>query len=188
VSKQVWLLPPFTQRATAPQIAEIRRKLEEGLDGGGLGVGLLLDYMRDAVSPDELAMIFDVAGDREVPVFVHVRRNLPGDPKGLDEVLALAEQYDTALFICHITHNAMSGIEEWLEKIDAARARGVKVTTETLSYLAGGTSISADVFRKRDWRSIFAINYTDVQWVATGEWLTEETWEHYAETGAWRNG
>ena len=174
--------PAFTQRATAPQIAEIRRKLEEGLDGGGLGVGLLLDYMRDAVSPDELAMIFDVAGDREVPVFVHVRRNLPGDPKGLDEVLALAEQYDTALFICHITHNAMSGIEEWLEKIDAARARGVKVTTETLSYLAGGTSISADVFRKRDWRSIFAINYTDVQWVATGEWLTEETWEHYAET------
>ena len=173
--------PAFTQRATAPQITAIRRKLEEGLDGGGLGIGLLLDYMRDAVSQDELAMIFGVAGEHKVPVFVHVRRNLPGDPQGLDEVLALAEQYDTAVFICHITHNAMNGIERWLEKIDAARARGVRVTTETLSYLAGGTSISADVFRKRDWRTIFAIDYTDVQWVATGEWLTEETWGRYAE-------
>ena len=76
----------------------------------------------------------------------------------------------------------MNGIETWLEKIDAARARGVTVTTETLSYLAGGTSISADVFRKRDWRSIFAIDYSDVQWVATGEWPTEKTWEHYART------
>ncbi len=174
--------PAFTQLATAPQIAAIRDKIEDGLDGGGLGIGLLLDYMRDAVSQEELAMIFRVAGERKVPVFVHVRRNLPGDSSGLDEVLALAEQYDTAVFICHITHNAMNGIEAWLEKIDAARARGVRVATETLSYLAGGTSISADVFRKRDWRSIFAIDYSDVQWVATGEWLTQESWEHYAET------
>lgn len=174
--------PAFTQLATAPQIAEIRRKIEVGLDGGGLGVGLLLDYMRDAVSADELAMIFSVAGERSVPVFVHVRRNLPGDTAGLDEVLALAEHHNTAVFICHITHNAMNGIETWLEKIDAARARGVSVTTETLSYLAGGTSISADVFRQRDWRRIFAIDYSDVQWVATGEWLTEKTWKHYAET------
>ena len=174
--------PAFTQLATASQIAAIRDKIEDGLDGGGLGIGLLLDYMRDAVSQEELAMIFRVAGERKVPVFVHVRRNLPGDSSGLDEVLALAEQYDTAVFICHITHNAMNGIEAWLEKIDAARARGVRVATETLSYLAGGTSISADVFRKRDWRSIFAIDYSDVQWVATGEWLTQESWEHYAET------
>lgn len=174
--------PAFTELATAPQIDAIRRKLEEGLDAGGLGIGLLLDYMRDAVSQDELAMIFSVAGRRKVPVFVHVRRNLPGDSSGLDEVLGLAEQHDAPVFICHITHNAMNGIETWLEKIDAARARGVTVTTETLSYLAGGTSISADVFRKRDWRTIFAIDYSDVQWVATGEWLTEKAWEHYAET------
>lgn len=49
-----------------------------------------------------------------------------------------------------------------------------------MSYAAGGTSISADVFRRRDWRSIFDISYEDVQWVATGEWLTKETWEKYA--------
>ena len=170
----------FTQVASAAEIEAIRGRMEQGLNEGGLGIGLLLDYMRDAVSDEELAMIFALAAQREVPVFVHVRRNLPGDPAGLDEALGLAERFGTRVFICHITHNAMGGIGDWLRRIDAARARGVDVATETLSYLAGGTSISADVFRKRDWRAIFDIDYGDVQWVATGEWLTEQSWRDYA--------
>ncbi len=174
--------PAFTQPASTTQIEALRQRLIWGLDQGGLGIGLLLDYMRDAVSAEELAMVFGLAGERQVPVFVHVRRNLPGDPAGLDEVLRLAEDSAAPLFVCHITHNAMDGIDDWLERIDAARARGVRVTTETLSYLAGGTSISADVFRKRDWRAIFDIDYGDVQWVETGEWLTESSWQRYAST------
>lgn len=179
--------PAFEQPATDDQIEEIRQHLHQGIEQGGLGIGLLLDYMRDAVSDKELRMIFEVAADHDVPVFTHVRRNLPGDPSGLNEVLALAKSTGAAVFICHITHNAMGSVGDWLTTIDQARADGVRVTTETLSYLAGGTSISADVFRKRDWQAIFDITYEDVQWVATGEWLTKESWNHYARhepTGA----
>ena len=99
---------------------------------------------------------------------------MPGDPTGLDEVIALAEAHKVATMICHIAHSAMGGIGVWLSKIDAANARGARITTETLSYLAGGTSIAADVFVNRDWRAIFDIDYEDVQWVPTGEWLDEE--------------
>lgn len=172
--------PAFEQPATDDQIEEIRQHLHQGIKQGGLGIGLLLDYMRDAVSDQELRMIFEVAADHDVPVFTHVRRNLPGDPSGLNEVLALAKTTGAAVFICHITHNAMGSVGDWLTTIDKARADGVRVTTETLSYLAGGTSIAADVFRKRDWQAIFDITYEDVQWVATGEWLTQESWNHYA--------
>ncbi|MGD2008837.1 MAG: amidohydrolase family protein [Cellvibrionales bacterium] len=174
--------PAFTQRANRQQIATMRALLARGLDEGGLGIGLLLDYMQAAVTADELDMIFSLAGERNVPVFVHVRRFLPGDPTGLNEVLALAEEHGAPVFICHITHSAMGGVGQWLAAIDAARQRGVRVATETLTYLAGGTSIGADVFRERDWRQIFAIDYGDVQWVATGEWLTEERWQHLAAT------
>jgi N-acyl-D-aspartate/D-glutamate deacylase len=174
--------PAFEQPATAEQIEEIRQHLNQGIKQGGLGIGLLLDYMRDAVTDKELRMIFEVAADHDVPVFTHVRRNLPGDPSGLNEVLALAKTTGAAVFICHITHNAMGSVGDWLKTIDQARADGVRVTTETLSYLAGGTSISADVFRKRDWQAIFDITYEDVQWVATGEWLTQKSWNHYATT------
>ena len=57
-------------------VAEIARLLDEGLTNGGLGIGLLLDYLNAAVDPGELSMIFDVAAAHDAPVFVHVRRGL----------------------------------------------------------------------------------------------------------------
>ncbi len=172
--------PSWQQPATAAQIAQMATLLQQGIDQGGLGIGVLLDYMTDAVNQAELTMLFDVAARNAVPLFIHVRRGDRGDPAGLLEVLAQAERSGAALYICHITHNAMGRIGEWLALLDAARSRGVEVATETLSYAAGGTSISADVFRKRDWRRLFDIDYSDVQWVATGEWLTESRW-HYLQ-------
>ena len=137
--------------------------------------------MKDAIRPEELRLIFETAGAFQQPVTVHVRRGMPGDPSGLDEILALALETNAPTLICHITHSAMGGLSDWLKKIDAANEAGAQVTTETLSWLAGGTGINADVFRLRDWRAIFAIDYSDVQWVETGEWLTEETFKRYQQ-------
>ena len=75
----------------------------------------------------------------------------------------------------------MSGVDDWLDEIDAALARGVDVTTEMFPWTSGSAAISSDVF-SRNWREIFAIDYTDVQWAETGEWLTEETFQAYRET------
>lgn len=171
----------FTKPASANEIETMRQLLHQGLDDGGLGIGVLLDYMTSAVSKAELEMIFTVASERDVPVFVHVRRGLPGDPAGLLEVIELAKTSHAATFVCHITHNAMGGIGEWLSLIDAANNDGANITTETLSYAAGGTFIGADVFQRRDWQRIFDISHEDVQWVATGEWLTQETWDKYSK-------
>lgn len=171
-----WLKP-----ASKAQIASMRTLIEQGLDNGGLGIGVLLDYMTAAVTDAELRMVFDVAAARQVPVYVHVRRGHTGDPSGLIEVIELAKTTKAPLFVCHITHNAMGRIGDWLAMIDQANRDGANITTETLSYAAGGTSISADVFRRRDWQKIFDISYEDVQWVATGEWLTKESWDKYAK-------
>jgi N-acyl-D-aspartate/D-glutamate deacylase len=172
----------WTRKATDAELSLMREMIERGLSEGGLGIGVALDYMTRAVSDEELRMVFEVAGQHQAPVYVHVRRGLAGDPAGLLEVLALATDTGAPLFVCHITHSAMGNVAQWLGLIDAARSEGVRVATETLSYAAGGTNIGADVFRYRDWQAIFGITYEDVQWVATGEWLTEETWNHYAKT------
>lgn len=171
----------FIEPANAAQIDEMRLMINQGIDDGGLGIGVLLDYMTSAVTDDELRMLFDVAAEREVPIHVHVRRGYTGDPAGLDEVIKLALETKAALFVCHITHNAMGQISTWLAKIDEANRKGANIATEMLSYGAGGTSISADVFQRRDWQKIFDITYEDVQWVATGEWLTKETWDKYSK-------
>ena len=171
----------FTQTATAAQRQQMERMLEAELDAGGLGIGFLLDYMTRAVDVAKRDMIFAVAARQNVPVFVHVRRGIDGDPAGLLEVIAAAERLGAAVHICHLNASAMSGVEVWLDEIDAARARGVDVTTEMFPWTSGSAAISSDVF-SRNWREIFAIDYTDVQWAETGEWLTEETFKAYRET------
>ena len=155
----------FTETATFAQRNQIRGMLEAELDAGGLGIGFLLDYMTRAVDDAERDMVFEVAARYEVPVFVHVRRGIDGDPAGLLEVLQAAEGYGAAVHICHLNASAMSGVDEWLDEIDAARARGVDVTTE-MFLTAGSAAISRRVFPQlaRD----FAIEYTDVQWAETG--------------------
>ena len=171
----------FTQTATAAQRQQMERMLEAELNEGGLGIGFLLDYMTRAVDDAERDMIFAVAARYEVPVFVHVRRGIDGDPAGLLEVIEAAEQYGAAIHICHLNASAMSGVDVWLDEIDAARARGVDVTTEMFPWTSGSAAISSDVF-SRNWREIFAIDYSDVQWAETGEWLTEDTFKAFRET------
>lgn len=168
----------FTRRATRAEIEQMRILLEQGLMSGGIGIGVLLDYASEGVSSEELKMIFEVAAKHDSPVTVHVRRGLPGDASGLDEVISLAKTTKAPLLICHIAHSAMQGVDIWLAKIDAANAQGARISAETLTYAAGGTAISAAVF-DRDWQSIFNISYADVQWTATGERLTEESFRRY---------
>jgi N-acyl-D-aspartate/D-glutamate deacylase len=166
----------FTQRASAAQVEEMRALIQQGLDQGGLGIGLLLDYMSEAVSDEELRMIFDVARANNSVVWAHIRRGVNGDIAPLNDMLELAVATGAKLHICHINANAMGAIGGWLAAIDEANARGADVTTEIFPYTAGSTSIMADVFN-RDWQTIFGITYEDVQWSETGEYFTQESWE-----------
>ena len=170
----------FVERATPRERKRMRAMLHKGIDEGGLGIGVPLDYFSEAVDRDELKMVFEVASEREVPLFVHVRRGINGDPAGLREALELAKETGASVHICHISHNAMRNIALFLAEIRDARAAGVDVTTEVLPYNAGSALISSAVFG-RDWRTIFAIDYEDVEWAATGERFTKEKWEEYRE-------
>ncbi len=169
-----------TRIADADDREQLRTMLHEGIDQGGIGIGLPLDYYSEGVDNDEVRAIFEVAAERRAPIFVHVRRGINGDPAGIREVLALAKETGASLHVCHITHNAMVNIELFLREIREARSAGVDVTTEILPYTAGSTSIGAAVFG-RDWRTIFNIDYGDVEWAATGERFTKETFEEYRE-------
>jgi hypothetical protein len=75
----------------------------------------------------------------------------------LIEVIDLAKSSGASLFVCHISHNAMGNIGDWLTLIDEANQQGADIATETLTYGAGATTISADVFQRRDWQKIFDI-------------------------------
>lgn len=171
----------YVDLANDDQIAQMESLLDAGLSAGGLGIGLLIDYLSVAISDVELAMVFDVAARHKAPVFTHIRRGLPGDQSGLIEVIREAQRSGAALHICHLNASAMGGVEQFLQTIQNAQARGVDVTTEAYPYNAGSTTIGAAVFG-RDWQRIFAIEFLDVEWSATGERLTAETFAEKRET------
>lgn len=170
--------PSFRAPLSAAQLVELVEHLHKGLDQGGLG--MLLDYMSEVISDEEMRVIFQVAAGRGAPVIVHIRRGIAGDSAGLEEVISLARDTGAAVHVCHLQASAMGGIEHFLGLIRDARANGVAITTESFPYNAGSTSISAAVFI-RNWQEIFTISYEDVEWVATGERMTEATWNEYRE-------
>jgi N-acyl-D-aspartate/D-glutamate deacylase len=170
------LMLAFSQHADAEQIEAIRRELVASLDQGAIGIGLPLDYASVAIGKPELDMIFLLAAQREVPVFVHVRRGLAGDPTGLEEAISLAREHGARTLICHLSHNAIQNTADFLERVRAARREGVDVHAEVMPYNAGSVFIGAAVFG-RDWRSVFGIDYGDIQLARTGEWLTRESFE-----------
>lgn len=172
--------PNFRQALSPEQREELRANLKTGIEQGGLGIGMLLDYMSEAVDEEEMRVIFEVAGEYQAPIFVHIRRGIAGDPAGLIEVIQLAGETGAPVHVCHIQASAMGNIEEFLRLIREARSQGVQITTESFPYNAGSTSNNAAVFN-RNWQEIFAITYEDVQWAATGEWFNETMWNEYRE-------
>ncbi len=172
--------PAFREPLTPGQRAELRTHLEAGLEEGGLGIGMLLDYMSEVVDDDEMRLVFDVAADKQAPVIVHIRRGIAGDPSGLKEIIRYAKASGAPVHVCHVQANAMSNIEEFLRLIREARDEGVEITTESFPYNGASTSISAAVF-SRDWQTIFDITYEDVEWAATGERFNEQMWHEYRE-------
>lgn len=174
------LAASLVEEATAQELGSLRTMLESDLDAGALGIGLALDYFSDAIKDAEMRMIFEVASQRDAPIFIHIRRGIDGDPAGLREVIVLAKEYGSSVHICHITHNAISNLEVFLAEIRQARKEGVDISTEVLPYNAGSTLISSAVF-SRDWQTIFNITYEDVEWAATGERFDQAMWEDYHE-------
>jgi cytosine/adenosine deaminase-related metal-dependent hydrolase len=154
--------------------AEIRRGIREG----GLGIGMAHAYYPGA-DRSEILEVFETAAALQIPIYTHARG------LGLDavqEVLANAAATGAALHIVHINSTTLGEIEPALRLIRSARLRGVDVTTEAYPYTAASTLIQSSLF-DGDWQSAYGISYDGLQWQATGERLTEQSFNEYRRQG-----
>jgi len=76
---------------------------------------------------------------------------------------------------------ALGQIQLALDMIQSAKKKGFDITTELYSYTAGSTLLQSAIFND-GWQEKLNISYGDLQWVATGERLTKETFERYRKT------
>jgi dihydroorotase len=97
-------------------------------------------------------------------------------------VLADAMTTGASLHIVHINSSSGEEIDLTLEMIQNARQKGFDITTEVYPYTAGSTDLASAIFQP-GWQENLGITYRDLQWVETGERLTEETFNQYRKTG-----
>ncbi len=170
--------------STAAEEREILAHVREGLEQGALGVGMGIAYF-PKVTREEILGLFGLAGEKKTPVYVHMRNPGPVEPGVVDsmqEVIADAAVTGAPLHIVHITSMAFRQTKLALEMVDGAGKRGLDVTTECYPYTAGMTQLESAIF-DTGWQERIGVSYGDLQWVATGERLTEATFKKYRAEG-----
>lgn len=174
--------PGTTAPATPEQIAGIRERLENGLQRGALGVGLAVEYTPAATPWEVLEVFRAAAGAAGATVFVHVRGTEPPHHWMETAELFLGTIITGApLHIVHANSSFGGDAPRLLEMIEAARARGLDVTTEVYPYTASMTSIQAAPFD--DWESWTDERFQRFEWPPTGERLTRESFGRYRAQG-----
>jgi N-acyl-D-aspartate/D-glutamate deacylase len=162
--------------ASPAEIAEMARKIDEGLRKGAVGMGLGPSYTA-AASQWEVLEMFRVAGRHHASVHVHIR----GGIAGLEEVIAGTALTGAPLHVVHINSSGLAQTREMLQVISEAQKRGLDVTTEAYPYSAGMTEIRSANYD--GWEQWPAERFATLEWPATGERLTRETFQKYRQIG-----
>ncbi len=170
---------------TPEQQRQIVDLVRQGLDEGGLGIGMGIAYV-PKTSREEILELFQLAAQRRTPIYVHMRNSGPVEPGVIDalqEMLADAVATGAPLHIVHITSMGIRQTPLCLRMIEGAQRRGLDVTTEAYPYTAGMTDLSSAIFDEGWQGRTGGIGYGDLQWAATGERLTAETFARYRKQG-----
>jgi dihydroorotase len=171
--------------ATADEAGAIHHEIEQGLSEGALGVGFGLAYT-PAATREEVLDLFHLAAAHKATCYVHVRSGGPVEPgveAAVQEVMADSAITGASLHIVHITSMGLGQAPALLGMIRDAKARGLDVTTEAYPYTAGMTDLASAVFAEGWEAHQGGITYKDLQWAATGERLTAETFAKYRKQG-----
>jgi dihydroorotase len=173
-------------RAASPEeFDKITAAMEKGFRRGALAEGMGVNYTPGATHW-EIVEMFRIAAKYGASVHVHLRYGGLKEPNtglaALEEVLAAAAATGAPLHVVHITSMGLKFTPQLIAMVKGAQEHGLDVTTECYPYTAGSTALQSAIFDS-GWQENMGITYKDVQWAATGERLTAETFEKYRKQG-----
>jgi dihydroorotase len=117
--------------------------------------------------------------------FVHIRgassAGSADREEGLLEAIALSAVSGAPVHVAHINSSGQQSTARMLAIIADAQKHGIDATTECYPYTAGATRIESFLFDS--WMDKAPEDYAKLQWAATGERLTKETFLKYRREG-----
>lgn len=163
---------------TSDDIQSMLLKIRLALEKGALGVAVPVGYLPGA-SREEVFRVYQLAGELQIPIITHVRN---GGTIAIQQAISDALITNAPLHVVHINSMALDEIELAIEMVNSAQKRGFKITTEMYPYTAGSTALESAVFDE-GWQERLGISYHDLQWVKTGERLTEKSFTAFRQEG-----
>jgi N-acyl-D-aspartate/D-glutamate deacylase len=171
--------------ATPEELTKLNQEMEKGFRQGALAEGMGVNYTPGATHW-EIVEMFQVAARYGASVHVHLRYGGLKEPNtglaALEEVLAVAAATGAPAHVVHVTSMGLKYTPELIAMVEGAQGHGLDVTTECYPYTAGSTALQSAIFDP-GWQENMGISFKDVQWAATGERLTAETFEKYRKQG-----
>ncbi|MEP6952302.1 MAG: amidohydrolase family protein [Ginsengibacter sp.] len=168
----------YSDSLSPAQANTMLQNIRNSLAQGGIGIGVPIGYL-PAVKPEEVFRVYQLAGELKATIFTHVRE---GGIPAIQQAIADAVLTGAPLHIVHINSASLSKIYFAIELVQAAKNKGFDITTELYPYTAASTLLQSALFNE-GWQERMGISYGDLQWVATGERLTKETFESYRKAG-----
>jgi dihydroorotase len=151
--------------ASPEQVEEVVAGLEAQLRDGALGIGIGLQYVPGATR-EEIYRVMELAAREGVTVFCHVRFAGVKEPEAasqaIQEMIAGAAATGASVHVVHIGSSGLTSVPFLLEMIS--------------------TAIQSAIFDD-GWRERLDATYEDIEWVETGERLSEENWDEYRDRG-----
>lgn len=135
-------------RAPTPaEMQEMKRLVAEAMDDGAFGLSTALIYPPGAyATTSELVELAKVAASRGGFYSTHMRNESVGLLAAIDESIQIGELGGLPV---HIYHLKAAGKRQWplmtqaIDRIDAARRRGVDVTSDIYPYIRNGIGLES---------------------------------------------
>jgi len=141
--------------ATPEQLTQILALVDEGLNQGGLGIGINAGYAPGHGRKEYFALA-ELAAKRDVATFTHVRYASNMEPRSsfeaVQELIANAAITGAHMHLCHINSTSLKDIRSTLKLVDDAFERGINISVGAYPWGAASTVVGAAMFSGEGWR------------------------------------
>ncbi|HEY4596222.1 MAG TPA: D-aminoacylase, partial [Thermoanaerobaculia bacterium] len=134
---------------TADELARMRKLVDHAMEEGAMGVGSSLIYAPAFYAKtDELVALCEEAAKYGGMYISHMRSEGGRLLEGIDELIDISRR---ARLPAEIYHFKAAGKPNWgkldaaIQKVEAARASGLKITADMYTYTAGATGLDASM-------------------------------------------
>lgn len=135
------------RKPTDEELENMKNLVRRAMDEGALGVGSSLIYAPAFYAgTEELIALAEAAGEYDGMYISHMRSEGDRLLESLDELITISEQAGVPAEVYHLK---MAGRSNWdkyddaVQKIDSARAAGLRITADMYTYTAGATGLDA---------------------------------------------